>query len=164
MNYNASTVFLLQRYAQCNQKSSTSNLIYDNDVKTLISLLGQNEIQDLYFVFHLQRSCKLIHQGKWLRVFNYPNISHQNKINWEEGTFVYSIHNHISTSFFFCSAKVCTYFSNRGALGMTHITAELLVFNPKHQHFFFINFDLICQIKSLTFYCVLRNRLILAYL
>lgn len=35
MNYNASTVFLLQRYAQCNQKSSTSNLIYDNDVENV---------------------------------------------------------------------------------------------------------------------------------
>lgn len=55
---------------------------------------------------------------------------------------------------------MCTYIPNRGVLGvlgMTHIDAELLVCNPKHQHFIFINFDLIWQIQFLTFKCVLHN-------
>lgn len=34
-NYKASAVCLLWRYAQCNQISSTSNLIYDNDVENV---------------------------------------------------------------------------------------------------------------------------------
>lgn len=62
---------------------------------------------------------------------------------------------------------MCTYIPNRGVLGvlgMTHIDAELLVCNPKHQHFIFINCDLIWQIQSLTFKCVLHNGLILGNL